>query len=167
MLKGIEANILAEGTLDLQPDELTRFELVLAAPHSALRIATDQTARLLEAIRTPGVHILAHPRGRKLGARPGLSADWTLVFRAAAAADVAIEIDGDPSRQDVDYQLAAQALASGCVFALDSDAHATSELPYADTALAHARLAGIPASKVINTWPVERLLEWAAKPRAR
>ena len=59
-------------------------------------------------------------------------------------AGVAIEIDGDPARQDLDYTLAARALAAGCLFALDSDAHTTSQLRYAETALAHARLAGIP-----------------------
>ena len=77
--------------------------------------------------------------------------------------DVAIEIDGDPSRQDLDYDLARRAVDAGCLFALDSDAHSTGELPrYAQTAIAHARLAGVPTDRVINCWPLERLLEWAA-----
>ena len=85
------------------------------------------------------------------------------VFAAAAAEDVAIEIDGDPARQDLDYTLAAQALAAGCLFALDSDAHTTLQLRYAETALAHARLAGIPADRIVNCWPTERLLEWLTR----
>jgi histidinol phosphatase-like PHP family hydrolase len=160
MLKGIEANILADGTLDMQPRELRRLELVLAAPHSRLRTGDDQTERMLTAVRTTGVHILAHPRGRKLGTRPGITANWRKVFAAAATAGVAIEIDGDPSRQDIDFELAQQAIAAGCLFALDSDAHSVGELRYAETAIAHARLAGIPKERVINCWPLERLLAW-------
>jgi len=77
---------------------------------------------------------------------------------------VAIEIDGDPSRQDLDYDIAKRAIDAGCLFALDSDAHATRELaPFAATALAHARLAGVPPDRVVNCWPLERLLEWAAE----
>ena len=83
------------------------------------------------------------------------------MFAAAARAGVAIEIDGDPSRQDIDYTLAPRAIRAGCLFALDSDAHSTAELQYAEVAIAHARLAGVPADRVINCWPTERLLEWA------
>jgi putative hydrolase len=75
---------------------------------------------------------------------------------------VAIEIDGDPSRQDIDYMLAREALDAGCVFALDSDAHSVRELPYADTALAHARLAGIPKDRIINCWTLAALRDWLA-----
>jgi histidinol phosphatase-like PHP family hydrolase len=163
MLKGIEANILADGTLDMAPDELRRVEVVLAAPHSRLRTADDQTSRMLAAVRTRGVHILAHPRGRKFGTRPGITANWKRVFAAAAACGVAIEIDGDPSRQDLDHTAAAAALDAGCVMALDSDAHAERELAYVEMAMAHARLAGIPADRVINCWPLDRLLAWAER----
>jgi histidinol phosphatase-like PHP family hydrolase len=161
LLKGIEANILADGSIDMQDDELRRIEIVVAAPHSALRSSAPQTARLLKAVTRRAVHILGHPRGRKYGTRPGVTADWGAVFAAAARSGVAIEIDGDPSRQDLDYELASQAAAAGCLFALDSDAHANEELQYAETAIAHARLAGIPADRVINCWPVDRLLAWA------
>ena len=124
LIKGIEANILADGTVDMTPDERRRLELVVAAPHSALRSSADQTRRMLAAVRTPGVHILGHPRGRKHGVRPGVTADWDRIFEAAARATVAVEIDGDPRRQDIDHELARRALDAGCIFALDSDAHA-------------------------------------------
>jgi histidinol phosphatase-like PHP family hydrolase len=160
LLKGIEANIRADGSVDMTPAELRRLELVVAAPHSGLRSKTDQTARMIKAVQTPGVHILGHPRGRKYGSRPGISADWEQVFNEAARANVAVEIDGDPSRQDVDYDLAPLAIRAGCLFALDSDAHATAELSYAETAVAHARLAGVPVDRVVNCWPLQRLMEW-------
>jgi putative hydrolase len=101
------------------------------------------------------------------GSRPGVTADWPRVFAAAAASGVAIEIDGDPARQDVDYDLARAAEAAGCLFALDTDAHAVSQWRYAEIAVAHARLAGIDPARVVNTWPLDRLLEWIADRRLR
>lgn len=166
VLKGIEANIAADGSLDVPIGELQAFQIVLAAPHSKLRSPDDQTARLLAAIRTPGVHLLAHPRGRMIGSRAGIAANWDDVFEEAAELGVAVEIDGDPARQDLDHTLAERARDAGCLFALDSDAHSTGELVYAETALAHARLARIPPSRIINTWRVERLLAWAERRRA-
>jgi histidinol phosphatase-like PHP family hydrolase len=160
VIGAIEANIPAEGGVDMTMSELKEFELVLAAPHSKLRIATDQTKRMLATVRHPGVHVLAHPRGR-MYSRQGVLARWDEVFEEAAKRGVAIEIDGDPYRQDFDYTLAKRALAAGCLFALDSDAHSGDELTYAEFALAHARLAGIPPGRIINTWPVTKLLEWA------
>jgi histidinol phosphatase-like PHP family hydrolase len=165
LLKGIEANIGADGQLDLSAEEAACFELVLAAPHSKLRRGEDQTARLLTAVATPGVHVLAHPRGRITGSRAGVVADWNAVFAAAVEHGVAVEIDGDPSRQDLDFTMAERALAAGCLFALDSDAHTTSQLVYAETAVAHARLAGIPAERIINCWTTQRLLAWLEERR--
>ncbi len=166
VIKGIEANIRADGGLDMSRDELRTLELVVAAPHSALRSSADQTRRILSAVKTPGVHILGHPRGRKHGVRPGVTADWDRIFKAAARDTVAIEIDGDPRRQDIDYELAARALQAGCIFALDSDAHTPAEWAFAETAIAHARLAGIPSERVINCWPLDFLLKWASDRRS-
>jgi histidinol phosphatase-like PHP family hydrolase len=120
---------------------------------------------MVAAVQMPGVHILGHPRGRMFSSRPGVSADWDRVFEAAAESRVAIEIDGDPSRQDIDFELAKRAVKAGCLFALDSDAHSSDQLDYTDTAIAHARLAGVPKTRVINTWPVEKLLDWAQQRR--
>src|SRR5262249_43900341 len=103
-----------------------------------------------------------HPRGRITGSRAGIVADWARVFDAASALGVAVEIDGDPARQDLDYELAGMALAAGCLFALDSDAHTTSQLSYVETAIAHARLAAIPPARIVNCWPLERLRAWLA-----
>jgi histidinol phosphatase-like PHP family hydrolase len=160
LIKGVEANIRADGSVDLDASELAQFELVVAAPHAALRSTADQTPRMVSAVTTPGVHILGHPRGRMYGSRPGVSAEWPLVFAAAREHNVAIEIDGDPFRQDLDYSVVAGAIDVGCVFALDSDAHSTRELQYAENAIAHARLAGIPKKRIINCWPTEKLMEW-------
>jgi histidinol phosphatase-like PHP family hydrolase len=160
IVKGIEANIDADGGLDVPADGVPAFEIVLGAPHAQLRLTTSQTDRLLRAIEHPAVRILAHPTGRKIDTRAGIVADWPVVFRRAAALGVAVEIDGDPSRQDVNFELAAVALEAGCLFALDSDAHAPGQLHYAETAIAHARLAGIPPARIVNCWPDDRFDRW-------
>ena len=164
LLQGIEANISTDGGLDLAADEAETFDIVLAAPHSRLRKTDDQTQRMLSAVEHPAVRILAHPRGRITGSRAGVVADWNTVFELAARRGVAIEIDGDPARQDLDYELARQALGAGCIFALDSDAHTTGQLAYAETAMAHARLAGIPRERIVKCWTLDRMLEWIFQP---
>jgi putative hydrolase len=161
LFKGIEANIRQDGTIDMEPHELRRFEFVVASPHSLLRKTVDQTERMATAVSQPGVAILGHPQGRRFNARPGVSADWDQVFAVAAKRQVAIEIDGSWDRQDVHYALAARALELGCVFALDSDAHSHPELDFADIAIAHARLAGLTQDRIVNYWPNARILDWA------
>ncbi len=161
MFKGIEANIRADGTVDMEPHELRQFEFVVASPHSLLRKSIDQTDRMVGAVSQPGVCILGHPQGRRYNVRPGVSADWDAVFAVAARRQIAIEIDGSWDRQDVHYALASRALELGCIFALDSDAHSHPELDFADIAIAHARLAAIPEERVVNYWSEKKFLEWA------
>ncbi len=163
VFKGIEANILAGGSLDLQPDECRLFEFVVASPHSALRRADDQTERMLAAVRAPRVAVLGHPRGRIYNTRAGVVADWHRIFREAAARRVAIEIDGNWHRQDLDFELVGHALQAGCLLALDSDAHSIGELRFTDFAIAHARIARVPAERVINTWSNDALEAWMAE----
>ncbi len=166
IFKGIEANIRADGSLDLTREERLAFEFVVASPHALLRRDEDQTARMLAAVRAAGVAMLGHPRGRMYNTRPGVTADWRRVFEAAAERDVAIELDGNWHRQDIDWRLARVALDVGCLFALDSDAHSVDELAFTQFAIAHARLAEIPFERVINTWPDDRLEAWMARTRA-
>ena len=161
LFKGIEANIRQDGTVDMEEHELRQFEFVVASPHSLLRKTIDQTARMAGAVEQRGVAILGHPMGRKFNQRPGVAAHWDRVFKVAAKRQVAIEIDGSWDRQDVHYELAARALELGCLFALDSDAHANPELDFIENALAHARLAGIPQNRIVNYWPEKKFLEWA------
>ena len=142
---------------------MRQFEFVVASPHSALRKSIDQTARMVGAVSQPGVAILGHPQGRVFNVRLGvLARTGATVFEVAARRQVAIEIDGSWARQDVPYELAAQALEHGCIFALDSDAHSHPELDFADIAIAHAKLAGIPQARIVNYWPEKKFLEWAA-----
>jgi putative hydrolase len=166
LLKGVEANILEDGTLDMSDDELRQFEIVVASPHSALRSRFDQTRRLVAAVSNPLVDILGHPSGRRIDKkREGLSVRWPEVFAAAAHHGVAIELDGYDLRQDLNWTLASEAREAGCLFAVDSDAHTSAQLRFARIALAHARLAQLPADRIINCWPVTKILKWIAKRR--
>jgi histidinol phosphatase-like PHP family hydrolase len=165
IFKGIEANILADGELDLRQDERRTFEFVVASPHSELRREHDQTSRMLRAVKQPGVAILGHPQGRMFNTRKGVAAQWPRIFAEAAKRRVAIEIDGNWHRQDVPHVLARQALEAGCLFALDSDAHSIRELRFTDYSIAHARLAGVAAERVINCWSDAELEEWMAERR--
>jgi Histidinol phosphatase and related hydrolases of the PHP family len=97
--------------------------------------------------------------------RTGVRASWDRVFAAAAERGVAIEINGCPERQDLPPSLARTALAAGCLFALTSDAHAHRHLGFQRFSLAIARLAGIPAERVVNTWPRDRFEEWLEERR--
>jgi histidinol phosphatase-like PHP family hydrolase len=125
-----------------------------------MAVQRSRTERMLAAAAQPAVRILAHPRGRITGSRGGVIANWDAVFAAAAQRGVAIEIDGAPARQDLEHTSASRALEAGCIGALDSDAHTTTQLASAETALAHARLAAISAERIVNCWPLDQLLAW-------
>ena len=153
LIRGVEANIDGDGALDLSADEAAQFELVLAAPHSRLRKTEDQTSRLLAAIRTPHVHVLAHPRGRMSGSRAGVVARWDEVFAEAARHGVAIEIDGDPARQDLDLHAGRRALTAGCLFALDSDAHTTLQLVMPRPRSPTRDWPVFRPTAIVNCWP--------------
>jgi putative hydrolase len=165
MFLGAEANIAGDGTIDVTPASVPVLHAVVASVHTDLRSAKDQTARLVRAIEIPGVAVLGHPKGRLYNMRTGLRASWDVVFSTAARRRVAVEINGCPERQDLPPSLARAALAAGCLFALSSDAHAHRHLDFQRFALAIARLAGVPAERIVNTWPRERFEEWLEERR--
>jgi putative hydrolase len=122
---------------------------------------------MLAAVANPHTDVLGHCTGRLVrggrGTRPPSQFDAEVVFAACAEHGVAVEINSRPERADPPDELIDLALAAGCLFAIDSDAHATDQWWYAETALAHARLAGIPTSRIINCWPLAQLLDWARR----
>jgi putative hydrolase len=158
ILQGIEVDILEDGSLDLDDDTLGALDLVIASPHVKLRMPRDQmTERMLRAVSHPAVSILGHPTGRRPGSRPGADYDTEAVFREAARRGVLIEIDCDPNRVDVGPELAAKALAWGCDFALDSDAHAPRDFGYIELGLWVPEVAGVPQERIVNWLPIPDL----------
>lgn len=163
VFQGLEVEILADGTLDVPQGERLEVECVLAAVHSVFDPDRDQTDRLLRAVATPGVHVLAHPRGRHFHHRPGLKARWEKVFAACAELGVAVEINGFPRRQDLDADLARLAVATGCEVVLASDAHAVPHLEFDAYAAAIAMRAEVPRERVVNVKHAEEFEAWLAE----
>ncbi|HHQ48063.1 MAG TPA: hypothetical protein ENK19_04170 [Acidobacteria bacterium] len=163
LFQGLEVEILEDGTVDVPRVEREELDLVIAAVHRRLEPGPDQTERLLRAIETPGVRVLAHPRGRLFHHRQGIRARWEKVFAACAGRGVLIEINGFPRRQDADWELARLAAACGCSFVLASDAHAVAHLEYDAFACAIAVRAGIPARRILNFGRTEAAEDWIAE----
>ena len=161
LLLGAEVEIRADGQLDFSDDVLSDLDIVIAALHVSLRQPRDLvTARLVEAIRNRHVDIIAHPTGRLLPDREGADLDMEAVLKAAAESGVALEINAHPSRLDLDDVYARRALELGCLLAINTDAHRAEDLNASFFGVGIARRAWVPAEAVINTWPVEKLLQW-------
>lgn len=166
MLAGIEVDILEDGTLDQTPDLLAELDIVVASVHSKLRMdAAAMTRRMIAAVADPHVSVLGHCTGRLVqgerGTRPPSSFDARAVFAACAENGVAVEINSRPERQDPPDDLIAIALSEGCLFSLDSDAHAPGHLTLLDFGAERAERAGVPAERIVTTWGLERLRRWA------
>jgi len=160
LFQGLEVEILEDGGLDLPASEREELDCVVVAVHRAFDPDKDQTERLLRAISTPGVDVLAHPRGRLFHQRAGLKARWGRVFLACAEEGVAVEINGFPRRQDLDFSLAGMAAEAGCRFFLASDAHAPHHLEFDAFACAIAAKAGLLSSSILNTRHAEDVEAW-------
>ncbi len=170
LLHGCELEIRADGSLDFDDETLASFDLVVAALHQGRRQPRAQlTARVLGAIRSPHVDVIAHPAGRMLGerARDDLDLAWDEIYAAAAASGTLLEIDGSDHRLDLAPERARLAVAAGCTLTIDSDAHRTEELAGIAWGVAQARRAWVGPGSVANTWPRDRLLAWAADKPAR
>jgi histidinol phosphatase-like PHP family hydrolase len=163
LLRSLEMNLSPEGHGDMDPPVLQQLDLVLGAFHSQLRTTSDQTERYLAAVRNPTIHVLAHPRGRRFGARQGLQADWPRVFAASADAGVAMEIDCHPDRQDLEVDLLRLALETGVWISIGTDAHYPHELAFMEFGIAAAVLGGIPRERILNFLDVDGLLAWARR----
>ncbi|HKW69898.1 MAG TPA: PHP domain-containing protein [Candidatus Dormibacteraeota bacterium] len=158
LLQGIEVDILEDGSLDLPDAVLEILDIVIASPHVKLRQEpAAMTERMLRAVSHPHVDLIGHPTGRRPGSREGATYDFEAVFKEAAQHGVALEIDCDPARMDLSPEMARLALACGCTFSVDADAHAPAEFAYVPMALWMARRAGIPRDRILNFRPVTEL----------
>jgi len=158
LLAGIECDIRADGSMDLADDCLAQLDIVIASLHSALNQEPQQmTDRLLRAIACRWVDVLGHPTGRLILKREGHKADMTRVIEAAAAAGVALEINSQVDRLDLDDLHARRARDAGARIVIDSDAHSTTALGQVRWGVTVARRAWLTAADVLNTRPVEAL----------
>lgn len=168
ILTGIEVDILDDGTLDQERGLLQRLDVVVASIHSKLRMPTkEMTRRMQAAIADPEMDILGHCTGRYIEGkqRPESEFDAEAVFSACRDHGKAVEINSRVERLDPPRRLLRMAEAIGCLFAIDSDAHAPGQLDWLSYGCARAEECGVPSARVVNTWDAAALLEWAGSHR--
>jgi putative hydrolase len=168
VLTGIEVDINEDGTLDQTDELLERLDVVVASVHSKLKMdARQMTRRMVAAVSSGHVDVLGHVTGRLVegsrGTRDPSSFDARRVFEACAAHGVAVEINSRPERQDPPDDLIAVALDAGCLFSIDSDAHAPGQLGLLDYGAERAEKNGVPAERIVTTYPVDQLLTWTGR----
>ena len=170
ILTGIEVDILDDGSLDQEPGLLDQLDVVVASVHSKLRMEPDaMTRRMVTAVANPRVDVLGHCTGRivqgggrRAGGRtrPESQFDPAAVFGACREHGVAVEINSRPDRLDPPKRLLRLALEAGCMFAIDSDAHAPGQLDWQPNGCERAALCGVPADRVVNALGLDDLLAW-------
>jgi DNA polymerase (family X) len=162
IFKGIESDILSDGSLDYPDDVLRRFDFIIGSIHGQFRLDPKaQTERLVRAASNPFVTIIGHMTGRQLLRRPGYELDIERVLRACAEHGVAVEVNGNPWRLDLDWRWLRRALELGCTFSINPDAHSTREIVSSTRwGLAIARKSGIPADCVVNALDRDRFALW-------
>ena len=158
IFKGIESDILADGSLDYPDDVLAHFDFVVASVHSRFRLDTEaQTARIVRAVANPYTTILGHLTGRLLLRREGYGVDIEEVLGACAQYGVAVEINANPHRLDLDWRWHHRAVELGCMLSINPDAHGTEELDLTRWGVAIARKGGVPRERVLNCLDCEAL----------
>jgi putative hydrolase len=165
LLTGIEVDILEDGTLDQKPSLLARLDLVVASVHSKLRMpAEEMTPRMIAAVANPHTDVLGHCTGRLVrggrGTRPESQFDAELVFAACEQFGVAVEINSRPERLDPPKRLLRIAVETGCLFSVDTDAHAPGQLDWQVNGCERAVACEVDRARIVNTWDVGKLLAW-------
>jgi DNA polymerase (family 10) len=151
ILKGIESDILNDGSLDYEDSLLSRFDFIIASVHSNLKMGIEKaTERVVRAIEHPYTTILGHPTGRLLLSREGYPLDWDAVFDACKRCNVAIELNAHPYRLDIDYTLIPRATALGIPISINPDAHSLDGLEHVRYGLQTARKGGLTAAQCFN-----------------
>ncbi|MFV2103840.1 PHP domain-containing protein [Micromonospora sp. LOL_024] len=178
ILTGIEVDILADGSLDQDEELLARLDVVVGSVHSGLNDdRAKMTRRMLAAVADPNLDILGHctgrmvlsrptgvtgpgDRGHRARSRPESTFDADAVFAACVEHDTAVEINSRPERQDPPKRLIRRALEAGCLFAINTDAHAPGQLDWQRFGCERAARCGVPADRVVNTWSAGDLVAW-------
>lgn len=167
VLKGVEADILADGRLDYDEELLDRFDFVIGSIHSRFRMDRDaMTERVLRAMDDPHMTILAHPTGRLLLSREAYGLDLEAVFAKAAAVGVAVELNADPKRLDIDWRYLDRARELGVTIEIGPDAHSRAGLQWTDLGVMMARKGWIEPRHVLNARDADEVLAFARRRRA-
>ncbi|MGE0353631.1 MAG: DNA polymerase/3'-5' exonuclease PolX [Gemmatimonadales bacterium] len=166
VLKGVEADILVDGRLDYDDATLARLDFVIGSIHTRFQLDRDEmTARVLAAMDNPFLSILGHPTGRLLLGRSPYAIDLDRVFAKAAANGIAIEINADPHRLDLDWRELRRAAAAGVMISIGADAHSIATMGHMEYGVGIARKGWLRREDVLNTRPVEEFLAFVHKRR--
>ena len=161
VLKGIESDILGDGSLDYPDEFLERFDFVVISVHSRFQLSrAEMTRRICKALAHPAATILGHPTGRLLLRRDPYEVDLEEVFAVAAEHNVAVEINANPHRLDLDWRTLRSAKKAGCIFSINPDAHHTDGIADVEFGIGIARKGWLEASDVINTFGLEQFESW-------
>jgi len=161
ILAGAEVDILKDGSLDFPDEILERLDVVVASIHSGFQQDRDTiTGRMVAAMRSPHVDILAHPTGRLLARRPGYEVDIDTVIREAARTGTALEINSYPDRLDLRDEHARAARDAGVMISVSTDSHSPEELPNIEYGVWVARRAWLEPGNVVNAMGYDELIEW-------
>jgi len=165
-LAGVEVDIFKDGRLDFAAGVLAELDFVTASPHSALSLGRKEaTARIVRAIEQPHVHCIGHVSGRLINERPGMEIDIEAIAAAAAANDVALEINAHPWRLDLRDTHVRAAIRAGAKLLINTDAHNIAGLDLMCFGVTTARRGWATAADVVNTWPARRLEQWLRRKR--
>ena len=168
IFKGIESDILVDGSLDYPDAVLKRFDFIVASVHGQFKTERAvQTARIIKAIRNPYTTILGHMTGRQLLRRPGYEVDVEAILKACAEEGVAVEINANPWRLDLDWRWHQFALEAGCLMSINPDAHSTDEIDLVRWGVAMARKGGVPTGRVLNCFTLAQFTKHLAARRRR
>jgi DNA polymerase (family X) len=168
IFKGVESDVLADGSLDYSDEVLETFDFIVASVHSRFNMdRASQTERVIRAVSNPYTTILGHMTGRQLLRRPGYDIDIEEVLVACAEHGVAVEINANPWRLDLDWRWHELALTLGCLMSINPDAHSTRELDLIHWGVEMARKGGVPRDRVLNCLSDGELAAYLRKRRAR
>jgi DNA polymerase (family 10) len=161
ILHGVEVEILSDGSLDYPDEVLAGLEIVVASMHYDLRQPrADITARLIRAMQSPHIDIIAHPTGRLYPDVESADLDWEKILDTARETSTILEINSNPYRLDLDEIIALRAVEAGILLAIDTDSHRPAHLERAAYGVSVARRAGLGPQDFISTWDPEKIVRW-------
>ena len=161
ILKGLETNILKDGSIDIKDEALERLDYAIAGVHSNFKMEKDKmTERIIRAMKNPNIDILSHPTGRVLRKRDEYQCDFDKVLRAAREYNVVLEINAQPKRMDLTSQNVRRAKEAGVKMVINTDSHEKDQLKFMELGIAQARRGWAEKKDIINTRPLEELLKF-------
>lgn len=155
LFHGIESDIIQDGSLDYRDDFLSNFDFVVASVHSGFHMEQDKmTNRIIKAVENLHTDLLGHPTGRLLLSRDSYKVNLKKIIDACAANKVAIEINANPHRLDLDWRMIYYAREKGCLFAINPDAHSTGDISFIKYGVMIGRKGGLQSTELINFFNV-------------